>query len=91
MPTTEDFRRELRAQLGRAQRSGAPHIEINSGELHRKVGDYPGPNHRMPMCCDIMYEAHTVGDEIISKPPKGKGASLTIRFKLPRNHHASRS
>ena len=35
---------------------GAGHVEINSGELHRAVGGYPGADHRMPMCCDAMYE-----------------------------------
>lgn len=84
MPTLDEFRAELVAQIRRAEKAGAPHVEINSGELHRKVGGYPGPDHRMPMCCDAMYEHQRIGDEIISQPPKRKGASLTIRYKLPR-------
>jgi 5-methylcytosine-specific restriction protein A len=85
MPTMDEFRLELRRQLEEAQRSGArPHVDINSGDFHRRVGGYPGPNHRMPVCCDVMYEEVGTGDEIISSPPKGKGASLTIRYKLPR-------
>jgi hypothetical protein len=31
-----------------------------------------------------MYNEHAARDEIISRPPKGKGASLTIRYRLPR-------
>jgi len=32
-----------------------------------------------------MYHEQKVGDEVISRPPKGKGASLTIRYRLPRS------
>jgi hypothetical protein len=84
MPLLDDFRRELKAQINRAQRAERPHVEINSGELHRKVGGYPGPDHRMPMCCDAMYEIQQPDDVIVSQPPEGKGANLTIRYKLPR-------
>lgn len=84
MPSLNDFRNELQTQIRRAEKAGAAHVEINSGELHRKVGGYPGPSHRMPMCCDAMYEIQRPGDTILSQPPKRKGASLTIRYKLPR-------
>lgn len=80
----DDFRRELRVQLRTAQLRGAPWVEINSGELHRKVGGYPGKAHAMPTCCDIMWEARRPEDVVVSSPPKGKGASLTIRYALPR-------
>jgi 5-methylcytosine-specific restriction protein A len=84
MTSADDFRNELAAQLKRAEQRGAAHVEINSGELHRTVGGYPGPNHRMPMCCDAMYQEQREGDEIVARPAEGKGASLTIRYKLPR-------
>ncbi len=84
MATKEDFRGILLDELHRAEQAGAAYIDINSGELHRKAGGYPGPGHRMPICCDVMYDAHSIGDEIIAQPPKGKGAALTIRYKLPR-------
>jgi 5-methylcytosine-specific restriction protein A len=38
----------------------------------------------MPMCCQAMYKLKRASDEIVSAPPKGKGASLTIRYLLPR-------
>jgi hypothetical protein len=79
-----DFHDELVAQIGRAQKHGAPHVEINSGELHRKIGGYPGAGHRMPLCCDAMYFEQHPGDEIVCSPKQGKGASLTIHYKLPR-------
>ena len=41
MPKAEDFREELQAQIQRAHKQGRPHIEVNAGELHRKLGGYP--------------------------------------------------
>ena len=84
LATVKTFRAELRWQLRQAEWRGAPYIHINAGELHRKVGGYPGPNHRMPVCCNVMYREQRVGDKVLSSPPKGQGASLTIRYKLPR-------
>jgi 5-methylcytosine-specific restriction protein A len=85
MPTMDDFRREVIAQIARAQRQGRPHVEINAGELHRVVGDYPDAGaHRMPMACAALRELKTASDEIIFAPEGGNGASLTIRYKLPR-------
>jgi hypothetical protein len=82
--TANDFYTELKAQLSRAQKRGASYVEVNSGELHRKVGGYPGKGHRMPMCCEAMYFMRQPGDEVIMSPKRGHGASLTIRYKLPR-------
>ena len=84
MAKTENFRAELNLQLSLAEGRGAPSVEINSGELHRKVGGYPGANHAMPSCCNVMYGEQRVGDKVLSSPPLGRGASLTIRYKLPR-------
>ncbi|MFN0193651.1 MAG: hypothetical protein ACKVP5_17040 [Aestuariivirga sp.] len=83
--TAEEFRLELQRQLGQAQAKGLPSVDIKSGDLHRTVGVYPdAKRHRMPVCCDVMYDEQRSGDQIISKPPKGKGATLVIRYKLPR-------
>ena len=84
LPTADDFRKELSAQLARGTKRGAAHLEVNSGELHRVLGGYPGPNHRMPICCEVMRREINDGDEVISEPMGGKGASLTVRYKLPR-------
>lgn len=82
---TDDFREELGAMIQRAQRQGRPHVEVNAGELHRAVGGYPnGGAHRMPACCEAMLLEKRVGDEVVFQPPEGKGASLTIRYRLPR-------
>ena len=83
-PNKAAFLAALRLMWLRAQEDGANHVDVVSGDLHRLVGGYPGQNHRMPMCCDVMYAAKQSGDRILSAPPKGKGASLTIRYLLPR-------
>lgn len=60
-------------------------IDLNSGLIHREVGGYPGRKHRMPICCDVMKSFMKEDDEILSSPPKGNGASLTIRY-YKKNH-----
>jgi hypothetical protein len=85
MANVEDFRLELQRQLRQAQVNGLPWVEIQSRDLHRAVGGYPNNGqHSMPTCCDVMYEEQHLSDSIVSKPPSGKGASLVIRYKLPR-------
>lgn len=81
-PTSDDFRKELASQLRRAKMRGAMSVEISSGELHRAVGEYPTGQHRMPSCCNVMRGAMRSGDVVVGEPPKGKGASLTIRYRL---------
>ncbi|MDA8010334.1 MAG: hypothetical protein MPK62_08680 [Alphaproteobacteria bacterium] len=82
-PNAEDFRRELRSRLEDAHARGDDHLEITSGELHRAVGNYPG-DHRMPTYCSVMKSEMTGGDEILDEPKEGEGASLLVRYKLPR-------
>lgn len=36
------------------------------------------------ICCDVMYRNLKEEDNIVEKPPTGRGATLTIRYKLPR-------
>jgi len=81
---TATFRTELRAQMDRAHRHGAAHVEINARKLHRSLGGYPGTNHRMPICSQVMHAERGPADEIITSPELGKGATLTIRYQLPR-------
>jgi len=83
-PTTEDFQAELDKVFAAAQQEGKPFIEVKSGDLHRSVGGYPGRNHRIPLCCTVMKRNMKPGDEILQQPRSGLGATLTIRFELPR-------
>lgn len=84
MPTAAEFRAELTRILRDARRKGAEYVDVNSGELHRKLGGYPGKNHAMPSCCNVMWEEKTPRDIVLHAPPKSRGASLTVRYALPR-------
>ena len=85
MVTRADFERTLNQIFAQAEKVNKSTIQVNSGKLHRLVGGYLGSNHRMPVCCGVMNRAKGKGDKIISAPPSGLGASLTIEYKLPRS------
>jgi hypothetical protein len=53
MPSADEFRKELYRMLSEATKGGRAFVEINAGELHRRVGDYPSKNHRMPMYTEL--------------------------------------
>jgi hypothetical protein len=80
----DEFRAALRRHLKAAEQHGSKYLDVNSGKLHRELGGYPGPSHRMPVCCEVMRSEMTIGDRIIAAPKKGNGASLTICYRLPR-------
>jgi hypothetical protein len=82
--TKDDFRRALDQRLRDSERAGKSFVEIEAGALHRELGDYPGLDHRMPVCCAAMEEAMRAGDRRRPAPPKGRGASLRVRYALPR-------
>jgi hypothetical protein len=82
MPTEQDFRTQIRGLMREAQTAPASFVDINSGQVHYAVGGYPGPDHRMSVCCQVMKADIRAGDEVL--PPNGQGGSLTIRYKLPR-------
>ena len=84
VPTLERLQSLLEHLWQQASSAGAAYVDVNAGELHRDAGGYPGSNHRMPMCCSIMRRNMREGDAVLSEPPSGQGASLTIRYKLPR-------
>ncbi|PYG84806.1 5-methylcytosine-specific restriction protein A [Ruminiclostridium sufflavum DSM 19573] len=80
--TVDTFRKEIERLITEAKKRGESYIDIKSGEVHRSVGGYPGKNHNMPSCCQAMYSLKKPSDEIIYSPPKGKGATLKIRYYL---------
>lgn len=82
MVNTETFRKALREIF---DESKASFVDVTSGDLHRLVGGYPGKHHNLPTCCNVMTSAMQSGDTILAKPPKGRGATLTIRYVLPRS------
>jgi 5-methylcytosine-specific restriction protein A len=82
--STDQFEAALNHWLATAHVLGYAAVEVTAGALHRRVGDYPGPNHRMPCCCNAMRHAMTVDDVLVSEPESGAGASLAVRYRLPR-------
>lgn len=84
MPTADDFQKELDFIFAFAKAKLLTAIVIKSGDLHRLVGDYPGTDHRMPICCNVMRKNMKNGDEVLSEPPSGAGATLTIKYQFPR-------
>lgn len=80
----ERFREELQALLKKAEELGFVAVDINAGNLHRRVGEYPGTDHRMPLCCDAIYGEMGPRDIVVEQTDSGKGASVSVRFMLPR-------
>jgi hypothetical protein len=78
------FEKELRKFFEFADYIGLDHLTIRSGLLHRKVGNYPGKKHLMPLCCWVMKKNMEKSDKILHQPEKGSGASLLIKYKVPR-------
>ena len=84
IPTSVDFQNELDDIFRRAQQQNLQEIIVKSGDLHRRVGGYPSSNHRMPVCCQVMRSNMRSGDQILAAPPKGDGATLVVRYRMPR-------
>jgi len=86
MPNADDFTRELRALFYEAFKADQPTVQVSAGDLHRRVGDYPGNDHRMPVCCTAMKGEmdEQAGDVIVSSPPSGFGATFAVKYVLPR-------
>jgi len=84
MPTAEEFEVALATILRDAEKHGRDHVDVTSGDLHRRVGGYPGRKHRMPACCGVMRQLMRPGDQVLQQPESGQGASLAIRYCLPR-------
>ena len=73
-----------RTHLRNAELRCARSVEITSGDLHRELRGYPARDHAMPTCCNVMSNEMRGKDQRIAGPPSGRGATLTIRYMLPR-------
>jgi hypothetical protein len=82
MPSAADFERELQHRREVAETTGAQTMTITAAELHRAVGGYPGPDHRMPSCCAAMRRAMNAGDRVLHEPSAGNGPSLEIEYRI---------
>ena len=83
-PDAAAFESEIRERWREAEDAGADFVDVQAGDVHSQVGGYPGPNHRMPDCCHVMRRMMVAGDEVLAEPPRGAGATLVVRYRLPR-------
>jgi hypothetical protein len=82
-PTEENFREFIQYIIEENKKLKNEFVDIKSGSIHTLLGSYPGNNHRMKTCCNVMYKfAEELNHNIISSPQKGFGASLVIRYYL---------
>jgi UDP-N-acetylmuramyl pentapeptide synthase len=79
MVSTDHFRQELLAQMGRAFRQGRIDVLINSGELCRSI---PRAGTGSASCCDAMAAEIKPGDTLLVE--RANGAGMTVRYLLPR-------
>lgn len=85
MPKAEDFRRILTKFFHESEKAHLDSVTLESGQVHRRVGGYPGGSHSMPTCCSVMRQLMQEGDKLLYAPPSGNGARLKIRYGIPRN------
>ena len=85
-PTATDFAAALQRRFQEAHKVGRRWLYVTASDLHREVGGYPASdgNHRMSLCVRVMRESMSDGDSVLCEPPSGTGATLTIRYLLPR-------
>ena len=84
IPDAAAFEAEIRRRWRAAEEAGADFVDVRAGDVHRSVGGYPGPGQRMPDCYYVMRRMMTAGDVELTEPPRGAGATLVVRYKLPR-------
>jgi hypothetical protein len=84
MPDATAFEAEIRERWREGEEMGADFVDVQAADVHRSVGGYPDANHRMPMCYAAMRRTMVAGDEVLAEPPRGSGATLMIRYRLPR-------
>jgi hypothetical protein len=82
MVSIDYFRQGLLAQMRRATTVGAADVTIESGQLLRELGGYPGSAHGLPLCYEAMQAEMKPGDTLVLD--RNDGASLTVRYLLPR-------
>jgi hypothetical protein len=82
MVSINHFRQGLLTRIERATNGGQLDVLVNSGELYRALGGYPGSTHGLPSCCDAMQQELRLGDTMVLD--RTNGAGMTIRYVLPR-------
>src|SRR5450432_300889 len=76
-PMAEAFQSALEQEFATAAARGDVWVRTRAGDLHNKVGGYPGKDHRMPVCCRVMRSLMLPTDPVVSTPQKGAGANCS--------------
>lgn len=71
-PTREDFQNKLNEIFQFAEEHNLIAITVKSGNLHNLVQKVKDGNHRMPICCDVMYQNMKTEDIVVESPTKRK-------------------
>ena len=83
MISTDQFRREIRAQLERAAARGSKSLIIDAKELYHVLCKRPIVNSWMIFCCNAMRAEMAETDNLIFD--YAKDTLLTVNYKLPRD------
>lgn len=85
-PTLDDFASALLGRFREARAVGRRWMYVTAIDVHREVaGPAAGDaGDLMPLCCGAMRAAMRDGDTVLCESPGGDGATLTIRYLLPR-------
>ena len=65
----EDFQQELDKILSKALDKGERYIVVNSIDLHHRLGGYPGFDHKMDLCHEVMKKNKKKHDTIYGEIP----------------------
>jgi hypothetical protein len=90
VPTKSDFINTINQLKIQSRTLGYEYIEILSSDLHRNLGSYPGPNHRMASCCDAMYDSMDVTTPLLfisfgfSQHIEPVDTGLSVARRIPR-------
>ncbi|HJK67467.1 MAG TPA: hypothetical protein O0Y13_00125, partial [Methanocorpusculum sp.] len=78
--TAADFYHALYRRFDAAAAAGEPDLVVSAGDLHKSLK----ASNRLSLCCNCMYDTQNIGDSIVNVPSGGVGATLSIRYVLPR-------
>lgn len=78
--TAADFYHALYRRFDAAAAAGEPDLVVSAGDLHKSLK----AANRLSLCCNCMYDTQNIGDSIVDVPSGGVGATLSIRYSLPR-------
>ena len=89
-PTAWDFQNHLTAILNGARQTGKPYVDVESGNLHKRVGGV-NSNHWIPVCSEVMRRMMRAGDSILKEPADEHDTTLLIRYIVQANGPVQRA